>query len=139
MSLDRFNKFIGKVPEELSSAEKWRRAVVRNGNLDWQGLPIDRNAGHPQASRPEQRAFRERVEDFLDRRGLRIERRNEHIPELIPDQLFDQQAERTERARERRFDEPLGKFRDRSMYDYLRDGALVRVANLFGTAADCER
>lgn len=44
---ERFNKLIGKEPQPISDREKWRRAVVRTGNLDWQGLPIDRNAGAP--------------------------------------------------------------------------------------------
>ena len=38
---ERFNKLIGKEPEPISERERWRRAVIRNGNLDYSGKPID--------------------------------------------------------------------------------------------------
>ena len=32
---ERFSKLIGKDPEPISEREIWRRAVIRNGNLDY--------------------------------------------------------------------------------------------------------
>jgi hypothetical protein len=119
---ERLNKLLGKEPEAISPREAWRRAVVRNGNLDYSGQPIDRDVGRPIAGRPEQRGYLERVSDFLERRGIGIERRNAHIPTLIPDQIFDQEAEM---ARDRRFDSVnLGKEDIKQMRDFLRDGAV---------------
>jgi hypothetical protein len=126
--MDLFKRKEPKQPtsrrEAISPQEAWRRAVVRTGNLDWQGLPIDRNAGGPIAGRPEQRGFMERVSDFLERSGLRIERRNEHIPTMIPNQIFDEEVGIAEQAYERRFDE---RNRDHdSMQQFLRDGGVDR-------------
>jgi hypothetical protein len=122
---ERFNKLIGREPAPISDREKWRRTVVRNGNLDWQGKPIDRNAGAPISGRPEQAGFFERVGDFLERAGLRVERRNEHIPQIIPNQIFDDEVGIAEQAHERRFDERSRGHGDiKQMLDYLRDGAV---------------
>jgi hypothetical protein len=122
---ERFNKLIGKEPGPISQREAWRRAVVRNGNLDCQVLPIDRHAGLPIAGRPEQSGYVDRVSDFLERRGIRIERRNGHIPTLIPDQIFDKEVEIAELAHDRRFDErSRGNTDIKQMQDFLRDGAV---------------
>jgi hypothetical protein len=122
---ESFNKLIGKEPAPISPREAWRRAVVRNGNLDHPGKPIDHNAGRPIAGRPEQSGYVDRVNDFLERRGIRIERRNEHIPTLIPDQIFDQEVELAELAHDRRFDERRrGNTDIKQMQDFLRDGAV---------------
>jgi hypothetical protein len=130
MSLkETFNRLIGKEPspvsrrEAISPQEAWRRAIIRSGNLDWQGLPIDRNPGRPIAARPEQSGYRELVSDFLERAGMRIECWNERVQQMIPGRLFDQEAGIAERAHERRFDV---RNRDDSMQDYLRDGAVAR-------------
>jgi hypothetical protein len=118
--LDRFNKLIGKEPEPISDREKWRRAMVRDGNLDWQGLPIDRNAGGP-INTSESRAYREAVGGFLEGFKLKVEQIKSHFPVWNPNQ-FDREAAVTERAYDRRFD----KRQDRdvkSVNDFLRDGA----------------
>jgi hypothetical protein len=102
--LDRFQKLVGKV-EPISDREKWRRAVVRNGNLDWRGQPIDQNAGGPITSRPDPR-YRSLVDGFLERTGLKIEARpNQHIPVAGRDQ-FGRDAAATQQAYDRRFENP---------------------------------
>ena len=118
---ERFNKLIGKEPAPISQREAWRRAVVRNGNLDHSAKPIDHNAERPIAGRPEQSGYVDRVNDFLERRGIRIERRNEHIPTLIPDQIFDQEVEIAELAHDRRSG---GNTDIKQMQDFLHDGAV---------------
>jgi hypothetical protein len=121
----RFNRLLGKEPDAISPHEAWRRAVVRNGDLDWEGKPIDRNAGRPLAGRPERRGYFERVADFLERKGIRIERRNAHITTLSPDRIFDQGVETAELAHDRRFDSVnLGKEAIKQMKDFLSDGAV---------------
>lgn len=42
---NQFNKLIARPAEPISDRERWRRAVVRDGNNDWSGQAIDRNAG----------------------------------------------------------------------------------------------
>jgi hypothetical protein len=125
---EQFKKLISKQPEPTSRREAifpqeaWRRAVIRSGNLDWQGRPIDRNPGRPIPGRPEQAGYFQRVTDFLERSGMRIERRNQH-PQMIPDRLFDQEAGIAAQAHERRFD---GRNRDQDSMDaFLRDGAVA--------------
>ena len=118
---ERFNKLIGKEPAPISERERWRCAVVRVGNLDHSGKPIDRHAGQPIAGRPEQSGYIDRVNDFLERRGIRIERRNEHVPTLIPDQIFDQEVEIAELAHDRR---SRGNTDIKQMQDFLHDGAV---------------
>jgi hypothetical protein len=121
---ERFNKLIGKEPP-ISERERWRRSVLRSGNLDYSGKPIDRAAGRPIAARPEQRGYFERVGDFLERKGLRLERRNAHIATLIPDQIFDQEVEMAELAHDRRFGErSRGNTDIKQMQDFLHDGAV---------------
>ena len=67
---ERFNKLIGKELAPISERERWRCAVVRVCNLDHSGKPIDRHAGQPIAGRPEQSGYIDRVNDFLERRGI---------------------------------------------------------------------
>jgi hypothetical protein len=117
---ERFNKLIGKEPP-ISERERWRRSVLRSGNLDYSGKPIDRAAGRPIAARPEQRGYFERVGDFLERKELRLERRNAHIATLIPDQIFDQEVEIAELAHDRRSG---GNTDIKQMQDFLHDGAV---------------
>ena len=119
---ERFNKLLGKEPP-ISERERWRRAVVRNGNLDYSGKPIDRNAGGPIAGRPEQAGYFERVRESLERSGLTMEHRNQHLPTLLPNQTFNDEVERAEQAHDRRFD---GRNRDNdTMQNFLRDGAVA--------------
>lgn len=119
--LERFNKLIGKEPEPLSDREKWRRAMVRSGNLDWQGLPIDRNAGGP-INTSESRGYREAVRGFLGLNNLKVEPRpNSHIPVLNPNQ-FDRDSGTTEQAYDRRFDTRQDR-NVKSIDEFLRDGA----------------
>jgi hypothetical protein len=100
-----FSKLFGKDEEPyVSDWENWRRAVVRTGNLDWTNQPIDRFAGAPIAPSPELKGFRERIADFLDQIGGRIERPNPNIP-VMPQSLFEQNASTTETAYNRRFRE----------------------------------
>jgi hypothetical protein len=119
---DRFNKLIGKEPEPLSDRQRWHNAVVRTGNLDHQGLPIDRNVGGPIARFGALwDAYAERVADFLNHDGNKLEQpwRNGH-PTMAPNQ-FGKEAGITEQAHDRRFD----KRQDRdvkSVNDFLRDG-----------------
>lgn len=122
---EQFNKLIGKQPEAISDRERWRRAVVRTGNLDHSGKPIDRAAGGPISARPEQSRYRERVSELLERGGVKIERRNTHIPEMIPNQIFNEEAENAEQTHERRFDDVnRGNAGSKEMQDYLRDGCV---------------
>lgn len=123
---ETFNKLVGKESATISQREAYRRAVVRTGNLDWEGKPIDRNAGRPIAGRPEQHGHLERVRVFLERAGMRIERWSERVPQMIPDRLFDQEAKKAEQAHERRFDESrnLDKADVKQMADFLRDGCV---------------
>jgi hypothetical protein len=118
---DRFNKLIRKEPEPISDYENFRRWAVRDGNLDWQGLPIDRNAGAPISHRSEPRGYRELVNRFLERSGAKIEQRNNHIPVMSLDQ-FDRDADATELAHGRRFDKRRSRDFE-SMQEFLRDGA----------------
>ena len=121
---ERFSKLIGKEPEPISERERWRRAVIRNGNLDYTGKPIDRNAGGPIAGRPEQSGYLERVPDFLEHSGIKIERRNAHVPTLIPNQIFNEEVEKAEHPHDRRVDDiNRGNAGIKQMYDFLRDGA----------------
>jgi hypothetical protein len=93
----------------LSDRERWRRAVVRNGNLGWEGKLIDRHAGGPVSPSASQRKHAERVREFLDRGGMSIEQRwNVDIPTLSPDQFGDDLSQ-TEQSAERRQrdDDPL--------------------------------
>ena len=72
-----FEKLVGgKVEEPLTDYERLTRAVVRTGNLDWQGLPIDRHAGAPITPSPALKKHREMVDAFLERVGLKVERRS---------------------------------------------------------------
>jgi hypothetical protein len=109
---DRIRKLLGAEP--VSNSENWRRAMVRNGNLDWQGLPIDRpRQGETPVERP--RGYFEQVSDFLGRAGLKIEQRwNPDIPVLHPNQ-FQHDAATIEAARER-----MGARRNESNTDALR-------------------
>jgi hypothetical protein len=121
---ERFSKLIGKEPEPISERERWRRAVIRNGNLDYSGKPIDRNADGPIAGRPEQSGYLERVRDFLEHSGIKIERRNAHVPTLIPNQIFNEEVEKAQHAHDRRFDDiNRGNAGIKQMHDFLRDGA----------------
>ena len=96
-----------------------------NGNLDWEGKPIDRNPGRAIAGRPEQAGYMERVADFLERAGMRIESWSERVPQLVADRQFDQEAKKAERAHERRFDDVnRGTAGRKQMNDYLRDGCV---------------
>lgn len=100
---DRFRRHpVNTEPEMVSDRENLRRGVVRTGNLDWQGLPIDRHAGAPIDQPEAPRRFRDKVADFLDRMGGKIERPNPHIPVLSLNQ-FNRDAETTERAYWRQF------------------------------------
>jgi hypothetical protein len=70
-----FKKLIGgKVDEPL--ADYYTRSIVRTGNLDWQGLPLDRHAGAPITHSPGQKRHLERVNELLKRVGRRIEQRS---------------------------------------------------------------
>jgi len=106
MSLkDQFRKLIGKdkVEPPVDGWENLSRAVVRNGNLDWRGLPIDRRRdGETPFTLVEQpRGYFEQVADYLGRAGAKIERRwNAEIPSWNNDQ-FQRDAATTETARER--------------------------------------
>lgn len=123
---DKFNQLIGKPPAPISQEEAFRRAVVRDGNKDYAGRRIDRNAGQPISGRPEQSGFRERVNEFLERSGVRIERRNPHISEL-PDQIFNKEVAVADHRHVRRFDD---RNRDNVADDikqinrFLHDGAV---------------
>jgi hypothetical protein len=64
-----------KVYEPLSDYERLTRATVRTANLDWQGLPIDRDAGAPTTPSRWLKRHRERVGGLLERVGMRIEGR----------------------------------------------------------------
>jgi hypothetical protein len=63
----------GKAADEpLTDYEQLTRAVVRTENLDWQGLPIDRERG---AGMSPPKGFRKLVDYCLERAGFKIERR----------------------------------------------------------------
>jgi hypothetical protein len=102
--LDRFNKLIGKdkVEPPVDGWDNLSRFVVRTGNLDWRGLPIDRNRdGETPVTLEMPRGFRERVNEFLGRSGSQIEQRwNREIPTRNQEQ-FQRDAATTETARER--------------------------------------
>lgn len=106
MSLkDQFRKLIGKdkVEPPVDGWENLSRAVVRNGNLDWRGLPIDRrrDGETPFTLVERPRGYFEQVADYLGRAGAKIERRwNAEIPSWNNDQ-FQRDAATTETARER--------------------------------------
>jgi hypothetical protein len=122
---DQLNKLTGRDdPAPISEAERWRRHVVRDGNLDYSGKPIDRNAGRPIAGRPDQRAYRERVDEFLERAGMQLESWTTRVPQLITDRQFDQEAKKAEQAHTRRFDDVNRG--DADMQQFLQDGACDR-------------
>jgi hypothetical protein len=121
---DQFNKLTGRDdPAPISEAERWRRHIVRDGNLDWQGKPIDRNAGRPIAGRPDQRGYRERVDEFLERAGMRRESWSTRVPQLT-DRQFARDVKKADRAHEGRFDSRRN--HDSDIDQFLRDGAADR-------------
>jgi hypothetical protein len=69
-----FKKLVGKPVDEypVSDEENRRRAFVTTANLDWRGLPIDRDRG---AGMLPPKGYRKLVDDYLERAGLHIERR----------------------------------------------------------------
>jgi hypothetical protein len=77
---ERFGKLIGKEPEPISERERWRCAVIRNGNLDYSGKPIDRNAGGLIAGRPDlfttdcikERSQQQRTAEIADRQNKEV-------------------------------------------------------------------
>jgi hypothetical protein len=69
-----FKKLVGgKTDEPLSDYERLTRGVVRTGNLDWSGKPIDRDRG---AGMLPPKGYRKMVDAWLERAGLHIERRD---------------------------------------------------------------
>jgi hypothetical protein len=122
--LDRFNKLIGKDKVE-PPVDGWDNLsrFVRTGNLDWRGLPIDRNRdGETPIMRELPRGFRELVNGFLGRSGARIEQRwNPEIPTLHQDP-FQKDSAVTETARER----AMGAPRIANNSDFLRNGGRFR-------------
>jgi hypothetical protein len=77
MSIMQFFKKLagGKAVDEYPVSDFWenrRRAFVRTGNLDWQGLPIDRDRAAGMSPPP---GFRKLVSYFLERAGMKVERR----------------------------------------------------------------
>jgi hypothetical protein len=119
--LDRFNKLIGKdkVEPPVDGWDNLSRFVVRTGNLDWRGLPIDRNRdGETPVTLERPRGFSERVNEFLGRSGSQIEQRwNREIPTWNQGQ-FQQDSATTETARER----AMGAPRIANNSDFLRNG-----------------
>ena len=94
-----FKRLIGGKPDAPLSGDELTRAIVRTGNLDWQGLPIDRVRGPGMEPPP---WYRRMVSDRLARAGQRIEnRQNSDIPGLLPNQ-FDCDSIASENARRRR-------------------------------------
>jgi hypothetical protein len=68
-----FKKLVGGEPDEemiWNDEENLRRMMVRTGNLDWQGKPIDRDRGKSMAPR----GHRKLVDSFLRLAGLEVER-----------------------------------------------------------------
>ena len=102
--IDRFKKLVGndQVGFPASNYENLRRFVVRDGNLDWQGLPIDRNRdGETPVMFERPRAFSERVREFLGLGGASIEQRwSPDVATWRPSQ-FENDAATTETACER--------------------------------------
>jgi hypothetical protein len=126
MSLkDRFRKLLGdnRVEPPADGWENLARAVVRNGNLDWRGLPIDRNRdGETPVTLERPRGFSELFNGFLGRSGARIEQRwNPEIPTLHQNP-FQRDSATTETARER----AMGAPRIANNSDFLRNGGRFR-------------
>jgi hypothetical protein len=102
-----FKKLVGKPVDEypVSDEENRRRAFVRTANLDWRGLPIDRARGAGMLPPP---GYRELVDDWLERVGLHIEKRDtprgvQAVSDLgAVSAIFDGDAERQAGARWRR-------------------------------------
>jgi hypothetical protein len=68
-----FKKLVGSAPDEemiWNDEENLRRMMVRTGNLDWQGKPIDRDRGASMAPR----GHRRMVDSFLRLAGIKVER-----------------------------------------------------------------
>ena len=102
--LQRFKKAVGiaETDDFISDRENLRRGTVRNGNLDWRGLPIDRHAGGPGSASPALRGFNKLVAEFKDAIGADVEQRGDpNIPTLSPSQ-FDRDVDATEQAAKRR-------------------------------------
>jgi hypothetical protein len=101
--IEKLKRLVGIKPAEpptLTDYERLTRSIVRTGNLDWQGLPIDRPRGAGMAPPP---WYRRLVDDHLARVGLKIENRqgNPAIPMWRQDQ-FARDSIASENARYRR-------------------------------------
>jgi hypothetical protein len=100
---EKLKRLVGIKPAEpptLTDYERLTRSVVRTGNLDWSGQPIDRYRSAGMAPPP---WYRRLVDDHLARVGLKIEnrQRNSRFPGFVAGQ-FERDCTASENARWRR-------------------------------------